>query len=436
MANVTYMALLAGIVFPGAVCAQDVTNSPNFKTVRAPQYDHFVFGVFMDSSKERTMTVPLTKVFTDFLTHGIELVGIGTENHSTLMSQNINTFAKANGVRLVRWLPGPEPLDAATKCDERELRNVIKSNVDYINSLPDSDAVVAWRIADEAESMNWGQKDMMPKRALMDQNLQRWSELIREIDPKRYVVINHAYMPVPADHWLTAHEDEAWSSTGMTGIYNAYRVKEQIAEARSHGLSNYILVAQAQTCPLGEANIRWYGHNAPINDEVIKSRTEGQTMQDYAEVAFTQGAAGINYFLYWAGGDNYDELSLVDLNGNDYRGKWDGVKKAAQNIRRWEGAPSCSINSPAGWTQLPFTVTVNTSAPTNDPVTVVKADYSLDGAAHWLPLPDATEKPYAFTVMADMVKNTPSTVWVRTRAFNKRGASLWDVLERRCCKKD
>ena len=82
----------------------------------------------------------------------------------------------------------------------------------------------------------------------------------------------------------------------------------------------------------------------------------------------------------------------------------------------------------------PFTIAVEASAPADDPVTVVKADYSLDGALSWTALPDAGAAPYEFTIDADMVKKRPATVWVRTRALNKRGPSLWDVAEVRCSK--
>jgi hypothetical protein len=426
----------------GIVCASVLTSASavhaaegnaTWKPVRPPKYEHFRIGVFVDSAKERALTVPLTKVFTDFLTHGVEFINIGSANYFMQPGdKSLNTYAKANGVQMVVWLPYPEPLDGPY--DEAKLRSYIKGMVDQVNSRPDADAVVAWRSGDEIEVMYYGQPDVKERRVLMAQNMQRFSDLLREIDPTRRVVMNHAEMP--NDQWIEVHEDEAWASTGVTGIYNSYRVREQIAQARRCGFDSYILVAQAHPCPLGTANLRWYGYREPVNDEVIKSRTVAQHVQDYAETAYLEGALGIGYFLYWAGGSGYETWTLVDLNGDDYLGKWDAVQKAARNIRKWEGAPSCAITGAVNhsWTGVPFTLTVEASAPAADPVTVVKADLSLDGAFSWTPLPDATEAPYRFTIDAGLVKELPSTVWVRTRALNQRGPSLWDVIELRCSK--
>ncbi|MBI3922859.1 MAG: hypothetical protein HY318_15670, partial [Armatimonadetes bacterium] len=130
------------------------------------------------------------------------------------------------------------------------------------------------------------------------------------------------------------------------------------------------------------------------------------------------------------------QFTLVDHHGEDYLGKWEAVRKAATNIRQWEGAPSCSIATPANhsWTAMPLRITVEAKAPANDPATAVKADYSVDGALHWTSLPDAVKPPYTFTLEADKVKELPWTVWLRARAVNKRGPSLWDVIEVRCSK--
>ena len=413
------------MLLPVGVSAQERPTPP-----REPRYEHFKLGVFMDSSKERVLSVPLTKVFTDFLTRGIELVSIGTENYYSLAREkNLNTYAKANGVEFIGWLPHPSPIDGVH--NEDDLRAYIQGNVDTLNALPDSDAVIAWRIFDEVESAFWGEADRAERLERVGANFRRFSDLIREIDPKRLVATNHGYMP--GESWLDQGEDLPMSSTGMTGIYNSDRIRGEIASAQALGFHNYFTVAQACPCPLGEPNLRWYGYREPISDAVIASRTPAQHIQDYAEVAYTQGSAGIIYFLYWAGGDNYTEYTLTDVNGNDYLGKWEAVRQAAQNIRRWEGAPELRMTAPVNgtWTTLPFAVTVEVTAPAEEPVTLVQADYSLDGALSWQKLPDATDMPYIFTIGADQVEELPATVWVRARAANARGGSLWDVAELR-----
>ena len=156
----------------------------------------------------------------------------------------------------------------------------------------------------------------------------------------------------------------------------------------------------------------------------------GQKIEDQAETAYTEGAVGFMYFLYWAGGSNYEPYTLVDINGNDTQGKWDAVRTAAGNIRRWEGSPTCTITSPEryGWPGLPATIKLSVSAPSGDPVKVVKGEISLDRGLTWTPLHDVAKPPYEYTVDAGMVKGADSCM-VRVRAMNTRGSSLWDVIE-------
>lgn len=414
------------------LCADERPAHP-----RQPTYEHFKLGVFIDSTKE-VLSVPLSKVFTDFLTHGIEIVCIGQHNYFPLARErNLNTYAKANGVQLICNIFYPEPVDGAQS--EDDLRAYIQDQVDAVNALPDADAVVAWRTGDEIESRFWDE-DRAERLEKVAANYRRFSDLVREIDPTRLVAVNHCYIPGkdwrglgedPPERWLDLGEDLPMSSTGATGIYNSHRIREEIASAQALGFNNYLTVSPAFRVPFGEPNLRWYGYRAPINDAVVESRSLAEHIQDYAEVAYTQGAAGMVYFLYWAGGDNYTEYTLVDADGSDYLGKWEAVRRAARNIRQWEGAPGLKITTPVNetWTTLPVKVAVEATAPGNDPVTIVQADYSLDGALSWRALPDAREVPCTFAIGADQIPELPATVWIRARAANGRGFSLWDVVE-------
>jgi hypothetical protein len=374
-------------------------------------------------------------VFSDFLTHGIDFVMIGPRNYTFLAEKrDFNAYCRANGVKVIFELIPPQGIDQ--EMPEEKLRAYAQGQVDFIRSLPDNDAVTAYRMSDEIESWFWQEPNREARLAQAATNFRKLADLLRELDPQRHVAMNHCYMP--GQGWLELGEDIPMSSTGMTIIYNSYRIREQIAEARKQGFRSYIVTQQAQTCPLGEANLAWYGYQTPqINDRVITQRTPGQTIQDQAEMAYTQGGLGVGYFLYYAGGwdAGYPDLSLVDFEGNDLDGKWEGVRRAALNIRNWEGAPACRVTSPrnGGWNALPVTLQVEASAPdAKAPVVTVVADYSTDGARTWQPLPADTQAPYEMTLGPGILKSPPDTVLVRVRARNRVGWSLWDVARYRC----
>ena len=444
--NMVAVAMLLAGLFAGTLAstAAQGTVGSTARPERPPNYKHFMFGVFIDSTEE-ILTVPLTKVFSDFLTHGIEFACIGQRNYYPLAREKgLNAFAKANGVHFICNLFLPAPYDGSYSDDQ--LRRLIKEQVGAVNALPDSDVVVGWRIGDEIESTYHDEggaaleelkatketRDQLQlKRARAQRNFQRLSALIRELDPTRRVIVNHCQMP--DDQWMDLHEDEAMSSTGVTGIYNSYRVRNQLANARRLGFGNYILVNIAMMCPPKTEDLRWYGYREPVNQAVLNSRSIAQHMQDYTEIAYTEGAAGICYFIYWAGGANYEPYTLTGADGGDYQGKWEAVRKAAGNIRQWEGAPSCAIISPPRqtWVTAPFRLSVMAGASAEDPVAKVTADYSLDGARSWTPLPEVRTPPYNFSLDGGMLKTTPCTVLVRARAINTHGPSLWDVVELR-----
>lgn len=399
-----------------------------------PEYGHFVIGVYIDSVQDYT-DVPMVRMFTDFLTHGIDFVMIGPRNYSFLtQNRDFNAYCRANGIQVIFELIPPDGMDQ--EFPEEKLRVYAQGQVAFIRSLPDNEVVTAYRMSDEIESWFWEQPQREARLAQAAANFRRLADLLRELDPSRKVAMNHCYMP--GRNWLEMGEDIPMSSTGMTMIYNSYRIREQIAEAKKQGFRSYIVTQQAQTCPLGQPNLAWYGYQTPqVNDRVITQRGPGQTIQDQAEMAYTQGGLGVCYFLYYGGGwdAGYPDLSLVDFEGNDLEGKWEGVRRAALSIRNWEGAPACRVTWPrnGGWNALPLTLRVEASAPDpKDPVLTVVADYSTDGARSWQPLPAAAQAPFEVTLDREILHNPPVTVYVRVRAQNRVGWSLWDVARYRC----
>ena len=151
------------------------------------------------------------------------------------------------------------------------------------------------------------------------------------------------------------------------------------------------------------------------------------------------------YFLYWAGGANYHPWTLTDIHGDDYQGKWDAVQKAMRNIRKWEGAPSCKITSPidrewftigkvvkgaeSKWFTETLKITAAVEAPEDDPVTRVECGYSLDDCLTWNSLKNDSTEPYEFTIDPDALSTGSNGCWIRARAVNKKGPSLWDVIK-------
>jgi hypothetical protein len=364
---------------------------------------------------------------------------VNTFNYYPLATEkHLNQFAKASGVQLLLQMHASEPLDAEY-ADER-LTDVIKKQVDRLNAMPDSDAVVGWMISDEIEELVAAGANPPERGAKAQRNLQRIVELVRQIDPVRRTATNHGGLP-----WMTVHEDEPFCSTGFTTRLNAYKVADRVAEAQRQGYPSYFLVSQASACPRGIPNLRYYGYREPITDAVLDSFTIAQEIQDHAEVAYLHGATGVMYFLYWAGGANYQPFTLTDVDGNDYQGKWEAVRKAARNIRQWEGAPSCRITQPdrASWATLgkvdknawwiadAVKVVVDARASEDHPVRAVKADYSFDGGLTWKPLPEATAEPYRFAIARDSMPKDRKEVrrTIRARAVNDLVASLWDVTE-------
>ena len=302
--------------------------------------------------------------------------------------------------------------------------------------------MAGWYTADEIEYWHWRDEDKGERDRQVAENLRRFADIIRELDPKRRAFVNHAYVVPGGGPWLPAGSDMAYCSVGMTGIYNGYRIRELKAEARRLGFGGFFAVLQSRSVPRGEDNLRWYGYREPITDAVIDSRSEAQHVQDSVEIAYLEGAMGGVHFLYWAGGGNYLSMSLVDLNGNDYIGKWDAVREAARNIRTWEGAPSCSITSPTNhtWGTAPIEVTVEGTAPETDPVTAVKADYSIDGAYSWKPFPDAAGVPCTFTVDRSMLKQRPAMAHADARfvqpASNLTDGNAYSKAELGACEAD
>ncbi len=398
-----------------------------FKPPREPDYDHFVMGVYI-ASHENVLDVPMSKVFSDFAARGVEIAWVNQFNYYPLAKKKkLNQYAKANGLQLlVQMFHRPEE---DYKLTDEELSRKIRSQVDQLNAMPDSDVVVGWGIGDEIENHYLKGEHRQQRRERGEKQHQRFSRLLRQIDQERRVTINH-----DGADWIAGHEDEPYCSTQWTGRFNNYRVRERIAEAQRLGYENYFLVSQAASCSRGEANLRWYGFRKPVNDAVLDSRTVAEEVQDYAETAYLEGSTGCMYFLYWAGGANYQGYTLTDIRGDDYQGKWDAVLKAMKNIRKWEGAPLCEIRRPArnSWVTGSFEVSVEAEAPEGDPVSVVRADYSTDGCLTWKHLPDAKTAPYRFVLDLDDVDAAgakPISCWIRARAVNKRGPSLWDVIE-------
>lgn len=400
-----------------------------------PKYEHFMLGVYICSS-ETVLTVPIEKVFTDFATHGIEIVSMNTRNYFPLaQEQRFNRYAKANGVQIFLQMYVPEPVDG--NYSDEYFRKFIGAQIEAVNKLADSNAVVGWSVSDEIEDPYLSGENPEARRSKAEENLRRFITIARELDKSRRIVTNHDHLP-----WMTVGEDEPMCSTGYTTRFNSHKVKERIAEAQKQGYASYFLVSQASRVPMGTDNLRWYGYHAPITDAVVESQSIAQDVQDHAEVAYLEGATGVMYFLYWAGGANYLPYSLTDINGDDYQGKWDGVRKAAQNIRRWEGAPSCRITSPESmtwitlgtadknvwWVKEAVVIEAATEAPKNDPVRAIYAEYSLDGCMTWKAITDANMTTGKFVIGQKELPKTGKCL-IRARAINSKGPSLWDVVE-------
>ena len=107
-----------------------------------------------------------------------------------------------------------------------------------------------------------------------------------------------------------------------------------------------------------------------------------------------------------------------------------------QNIRKWEGAPSCKITSPQDRQWLTIDkindsskITTAVEAPEDDPVTKAECGYSLDGCLTWKSLTNDSTAPYEFTIDPNAVSTGSNDCWIRARAVNKKGPSLWDVIK-------
>ena len=193
-------------------------------TAKTPRYSHFCLGVYIGGAKE-VLTVPLSKVFSDFATHGIESAWFNSYNYFPLAKEkSLNSYAKANGVGLIVQMFLPENMYdenyVAKPNAEEELRAYVKSTVDAVNALPDSDAVVGWAIGDEVENMflYYPGKNKLQRTANGEKAFQHFSALIHEIDPARRVTINH-----DGSEWMNTGEDEPFAvpdfSIGTTLIW-------------------------------------------------------------------------------------------------------------------------------------------------------------------------------------------------------------------------
>ena len=426
--------LLIMVLCCGFCFAQD-----KFQPSREPNYPHFMMAVYI-CSVEKVLDVPMSKVFSDFATHGVEIAWVNAYNYYPLAKEKkLNQYAKTNGVKLIVQYTGKHPAYSDSNMTDEEIVEAIKGQVNGLNALPDSDAVIGWGIGDEIENRYLRGDNPEQRRAHAEVQYQRLSRLFRQVDPNRRITVNHDHMP-----WMASHEDEAFCSTGFTTRFNAHKVGDRIAEAQKFGFKKYFLVSQACRVPSTIPNLRWYGYRDPINDRVVDSISVAEMIQDHAEVAYTNGSTGCMYFLYWAGGANYLPYTLVDIAGDDYQGKWDAVKKAMQNIRNWEGAPSCRITSPQdrqwlsigkvgegvpGWVTESLKITVEVEAPEDDPVVKVECGYSLDGCLAWQSLTDDSAVPYEFSIGQSDVSEGLNECWIRVRAINKQGPSLWDIVK-------
>ena len=433
----TFKFLITVFVITSSFCFGQAA----FKPPREPVYEHFMLGVFI-ASQASVQTVPMSKMFSDFATHGIEIAWVNMYNYYPLAEEKkLNQYAKANGVSLIVQMDKLWPYtEGGDKKTDDELKAIIKRQVDRINKLPDSDVVDGWALGDEIENLFHRGENREQRRRNSESRFQQVSRLVREIDPNRRVTINH-----DGWDWMASHEDEPWCTTQHTDRYNRHNIRKKIALAQKLGYKNYFVAILATQPVRTPAAIGAYGYRGRVNIPVIDNLTLGERIQDYAETAYLEGAKGCVYYLYGAGGAPTDGLALVDIHGNDYQGKWDAVLKAARNIRKWEGFPSCKIVSPLNYsfTRGETKITVDAQGITDlvyptdprieaDPVTVVKADYSTDDCLTWTPLPDATDAPYKFILDPNTISaigDRPTSCFIRTRAFNKRGSSLWDVIE-------
>lgn len=408
-----------------------------------PNYPHFMMAVYVCSS-EQVMTVPLEKVFSDFTSRGVELANFNMLNYYPLAREKkLNQYAKANGIQILLQMSF-NPEKHGNLSDE-EMSAAIKQEVAALDAIEGSDAVVAWYVCDEIEDVAGYGPDRQEKLKQHEKAFQRWNTMVRKLDSKRRTVVNHN-----GSEWLASYEDEPICSTGFTTRYNSYKVRERIAEAKRLGYKKYFLVSQASRVPDGTPNIRYYGYREPINDRVIDSLSGAETIQDHAEVAFTEGASGCMYFLYWAGGANYQPWTLTDINGNDYQGKWNAVLRAMRNIRKWEGAPSCKITKPEsnswvtlgpkseGLLQTELIVVGLIESPAEDPAGKIEARISTNGCLSWQSVPSDDVKTtksgqqtadYAINIKAAMFPQGRSKCHIKVRAINKTGPSLWDIIE-------
>ena len=395
---------------------------------RTPTYDRFAMALYVASS-ERILDVPLSKVFKDFLVRGVELVWINSYNYYSLAKhKKLNQYAKAYGVRFILQMV----YDRTWGLDEQKMTEFIEENLRRLKAISDSDAVVGWAIGDEVENFvaNLHGEERERRRRELERGFQRFSDLIRSLDPRRRVTVNHDR---PNPRWLRCGEDESFCTTAYTGALNRGRICELQEEAKRHGFDDYFVVSQASSVPLGKENLAWHGMPSEVNDRVLAARTIAQEIRDYAETAYIEGSPGIMYFLYWAGSENYLPFTLVDANGDDHLGKWNAVLEASRNIRRWEGHPDCQINSPNDntWATLPAKVSVNASSVNqDDQVQNVEIQVSGDHGLNWEGLLVTRSDDGSFTVVvAEEPLNTAGTLRVRARALNTRGHSLWDVID-------
>lgn len=370
----------------------------------------FSIGVYVNGDTH-PQNLSASRMMADMAGHGISRAILLTKQYMELAPQGLNSLAKQWGIEL--WIGN---IRAGDVTDESNIRMMIK----LVNSYPDSDAVKGWYAEDEVE-LNYDPA----RNPGIEKQIRDFVSLIRKLDPKRKVIINHDARTRQWDgRFMKLGEDISSCSVFWANHYATKYIQKTMDtyhKAYGQSASPLILVygAQSTNTFTSPDNMTQAGlEGATLEDlQAIKTRSD---ITDYIMTAHKLGASGASFYIY----DGYYDskyYTLVDERGRSVNGKMEGIQDAADQIAKAEGRPSLNLDVKMEGASQIITITPSSCIS-------IKVELSNDGGYTW-------SKVAGFDKSGGSVKYTIPhspllrSYWsmVRAQCFDGKKYSQWKV---------
>ena len=420
------------------LCVSGCSAAPATKPLTKPiakstaPISNFKLSVYFNAHAH-PQNLPLSRVLADLAGHGVTRIVVLSQIYNEWAPLGLHRLAKEWGIEIViSNLLNPLTYDKNVSTATLAQRNEkdMKALIARVNAQPFPEVVTAWYAADEAEYSF--KKTDVPDAEI---RLRNFVSLIKRLDPKRKVIVNHDARNSQWGGFFKLGEDESWCSVFWANSYATNFLKKQLAGLQANSKVPVTLVYGAQNMS-GESGeilrelLQTYGLEN-ISPEEARKRSVRQDVADYIVNSQRVGAQGAALFTY-DGYYDYTYYSMVDERGRSKEGKMEGVRDAVETLSANSGAPSLQVKiTPSAFLPLPRTLTIETiaapNATTKTPLQSVQVFVSDNGGHSWQAVKAFSKPNQTVTFELPHDWQRPNWMMVRARVFDGNKYSLWSV---------